>query len=182
MKRKKKSSTGFKFSPSHASQGRLFGETGGYLMTAMIHPLKSKWGISDAEKLRRAQVDKDISGPVYTVFSRVIMFGWTCEQFVHFIYHFQNAPLEKGTGRTEWFYNFNPIFGGLCFWITWNYGLVIHERFDITLKTIWMCNIPAFIFPYIWIDGLIWLLAFRLLGWAAAAGMAWGTWKLYISA
>lgn len=180
MKRraKKRSSSSFKLSPSHASQGRLLGETGGYLMTAMLFPLKSKWGISDAEKLRRQQVDKGVFGPVYTVFSRVIMFGWTCEQFVHFIYHFQNAPMSKGTGRSEWFWNFNPIFGSVFFFFTWNHAQEVYQACGVHIK--WYFNLLAYLFPYIWIDGLLWLLLFRLLGWATAVGLAYGTWQLYL--
>lgn len=169
--RKKSKSKGFKFSPSHASTSRIFGETHGYLMGCVVNPFKSKWGISDKPQIRRSQVDKDVAGPVYTVFSREILWGWGCEQLVHFLYHFQNAPFKKGTGRTEWFLNFNPVFGGFVFWLTWNYGAQIREFIGVDLKTQWAVNALSFLFPFIWIDGWLWLVLFRLLGWAVALAL-----------
>lgn len=173
MKRKKQKSRGFKVSPAHASTSRFFGETHGYLMGCIINPFKSKWGISDKPQIRRAQVDKDVAGPVYTIFSMEILWGWMCEQTVHFLYHFQNAPFEKGTGRTEWFWNFNPIFGGVMFWLTWNHGQELRELAGIDLRTQWIGNGLCFLCPFIWIDGLVWLLFFRFLGWGLAAGLLW---------
>lgn len=174
MKKKAKTNkTGFKFSPGHASTSRVFGETHGYLMGCVINPFKSKWGISDKPQIRRTQVDKAVAGPVYTIFSREILWGWMCEQTVHFLYHFQNAPFSKGTGRTEWFINFNPVFGGFVFWLTWNHGAELRELAGISLKTQWGINAACFLFPFIWIDGLLWLLFFRLLGWGLAVGLLW---------
>lgn len=172
--KKRKKSKGFNLSPSHASQGRIFGETGAYLMGSIIYPFRNKWGISDRANLRRSQVDKDVTGPVYTVFSRVIMFGWTCEQFVHFAYQLQNAPIKKTTGGTEWYYNLNPVFGGFVFWLTWNYGGVLEVATGFKIK--WYFNVLAFICPFVWIDGLLWLIVFRLFGWFTCAGMGYMLW------
>ncbi len=171
-KRPNRRASDFKLSPAHKSQDRLLGETSGYLMGAVLYPLKSKWGISDKEKLRRAQVDKDVSGPVYTVFSREIIFGWTCEQLVHFIYHFQNAPMSKGTGRTEWYYNLNPVFGTAFLWFTYNHGQYFEALTGFKLS-IWY-NALAYLCPFIWIDGFLWLVLFRLIGWALAACLLFG--------
>jgi hypothetical protein len=175
MKRKKKSK-GFRLSPAHASQGRLFGQTGAYLMGSIIYPFRNKWGISDRADLRRAQVDKDVTGPVYTVFCREVFFGWTCEQFVHFAYQWANAPIKKTTGGTEWYYNLNPVFGGFVLWLTWNYGIQIRGAIGVDLKTQWCINALAFLCPFVWIDGLLWLVFFRLLGWGLCAGVGYMLW------
>ena len=163
MKRKKRKRDNFNLSPAHASQGRIFGQTGGYLMGSIRYPFRNKWGISDATKLRRAQVDKDVAGAVYTIFGREILYGWVCEQFVHFIYQLQNAPMKKGTGRTEWYRTFNPIFGSAFIWGTWQYGLEVE----------WYWKGLAYLCPFIWIDGLLWLILFRLLGWAFCGVLLW---------
>ena len=168
MKRKKRRG-GFKVSPAHASQGRIFGQTGAYLMGSIVYPFRNKWGISDRTDLRRGQVDKDVTGPVYTVFCREIMFGWTCEQFVHFIYQLQNAPIKKTTGGTEWFYNFSPIFGSFILW----------ALFRLQIQVEWYWKAVAYISPFVWIDGLLWLILFRLLGWGFAFVLALGTWYFY---
>lgn len=110
---------------------------------------RSKWGISDKTAARRAQVDRDRPGMVYVLFSRPILWGWLCEQLVHFVYQLQNAPFRKGTGRTEFFWNFNPIFGSAFLWFTWREGLI----FD------WYWYAGGYILPFVWIDGLLWLLS-----------------------
>lgn len=170
MKRKRKArkkiGAGFNVSPSHASQGRLFGQTGAYLMGSVFHPYKNKWGISDRTDLRRAQVDKDVTGDVYTIFGRQIFYGWFCEQFVHFIYQLQRAPMKNGSGRMEWYRTFNPIFGSLFLWFTWDFDFAGAEWY---WKPIAQFN--AYLSPFIWIDGLLWLVFFRLLGWAFCAGL-----------
>lgn len=163
MKRKKRRRAGFSVSPGHKSQGRLFGETQAYLMGSTVYPFRNKFGISDRTDLRRAQVDKDVKGPVYTVFSRVILFAWVCEQAVHFLYQMQRAPMKKGTGRTEWFYTLNPVFGTALIWFSWHTGFYFWP----------VAYVLGYCLPFVWVDGLIWLLAFRLSGWGLAAGMAW---------
>lgn len=168
----KKRKIRFKVSPAHQSQRRIFGQTFAYLMGSIRFPFRNKWGISDAVELRRAQVDKDISGPVYTVFFRQIPWGWACEQLVHFIYYFQNAPIRKTTGGTEWFYNINPIFG----------SLFIYACFKMHLEPAMPVYICAFISPFIWIDGLLWLLLFRAFGWFVAGALAASSWYLFTHA
>ena len=149
---KRKDNT-FRFSPSHASQGRLFGVTQLYLMGSWLNPLKSKCGISDSPNARRAQVDKDVAGAVYILFSRPVLFGWACEQFVHFIYHLQHAPLKRGTGRTEWYWNFNPLIGTAFLAASVLNGW----------HTTWWAHWLAFFTPFIWLEGLLWVLTFRFI-------------------
>lgn len=152
----------FKTSPAHRSQGRLLGETGAYLFGSFLYFWKSKWGISDKTATRRAQVDKDVAGVVFCVFSREILFGWHCEQLVHWLYQWQNAPMRKGTGRSEWFLNFNPCVFAVMLWLTWRNGAL----FD------WYFYLPAWL-PFVWLDGLLWLLLFRFLNWMFAVAMLW---------
>lgn len=167
MKRKRKQ-PGFHVSPSHASQRRIFGETGAYLNGSLFHPHKNKWGVGDKIERRRAQIDKDVPGPVYTIFGRTIMFGWLCEQFVHWLYQLQNAPMETGTGRLEWYYTFSPLFGSAVLFTCFKFGVVL---------PVWV-YILSFFPLWVWLDGLLWLIFFRLVGWLACAGMAWLIWKI----
>lgn len=166
MKRRKHK-TGVTVSPAHASQNRLFGQTEAYLMGVLgVNPIdwfRSKWGISDKTMARRAQVDKDVKGAVYVLFSRQILWGWTCEQFVHFVYALQHAPMKKGTGRTEWYWNFNPVFGTAFLWATWRADLVFE----------WYWYVGGYLLPFVWIDGLLWLAFFRFLGWSLCGGLAY---------
>lgn len=151
----------FRQSPAHRSQKRLLGETGAYLLGSLYRPFRNKWGIGDEIEKRRAQIDADVSGPVYTVFGRHIMFGWACEQFVHWFYQLQHAPLKKSTGRLEWYYTINPIFGTGFLWACAENGLCLD----------WGWFLLAFVSPFVWIDGLMWLVLFRFLNWGFAVGM-----------
>ncbi len=157
----------FTTSPAHASQRRLFGQTNAYLMGVFgLNPIdwfRSKWGISDKTTARRAQVDKDRPGVVYVLFSRQILWGWACEQLVHFFYQLQHAPYRKGTGRTEFYWNFNPIFGSCFLYFTVRDGLVFE----------WYWYACGYLLPFVWIDGLLWLIFFRILGWALCCGLAY---------
>lgn len=159
----------FRQSPAHQSQKRILGETGAYLMSSLLHPFKNKWGISDRTDLRRGQVDNAVTGPVYTVFGREILFGWTCEQMVHWLYQLQNAPMKTGTGRMEWYWTINPIFGTAFVWACASQGWYLE----------WYWFALAFVSPFVWIDGLIWLVLFRLLAYVFGAVMLWAIDKIW---
>lgn len=152
-KRKKTvASGGKKQSPAHGSQQRIMEHTYVYTMHSLLFFWKSKWGISDKPDLRRAGVDADVVGDVFFIIPpQRIPFGWRSEQFVHRLYSFQNAPMSKGTGRTEWFLNFNPIIGATVIWAS--------VSFSIPLP-LWGYALALFS-PVVWLDGLLWLLFFR---------------------
>ena len=152
-----------KQSPAHRSQNRLLGETGAYLFGSVLYFWKSKWGISDKTATRRAQVDKDVAGVVFCVFSREILFGWHCEQLVHRIYGALNAPMKTGTGRSEWFVNVNLLLGTALFCGTVWEGIVLN----------WYWYALGFWTPFVWIEGLLWLLLFRFLNWCFAVALFW---------
>lgn len=162
----------YKKSPPHASQKRLFGQTEIYLMGTLsanpVYWFRSKCGISDSTGSRRAQVDKRTSGAVYVLFRREVVFGWACEQLLHFVYQLQNAPMPHGSGRSEWHWNFNPIFGTWFLWLAvshgWHFG--------------WYWHWGAYFLPFVWLDGFLWLLLFRFLGWALCGLFLWGVYKM----
>ena len=169
--KKRNSKSGFRVSPAHESQKRIFGETGAYLKCSLLNPHKNKWGITDKMEARRAQIDKDVPGPVYTIFGRTIMFGWLCEQFVHWLYQKQRAPMKTGTGRLEWYYTFSPVFGASVCAV----GYYLETVFPYWVYLV------SFFQLWIWIDGLLWLLFFRLIGWLTCIGLALLTYHVYLS-
>ena len=144
--------SGKKQSPAHCSQQRVMEHTYVYTMHSMFYFWKSKWGISDKPEQRRGSVDADVVGDVFFIIPpQRIPFGWRAEQFVHRLYAMQHAPMSKGTGRTEWFLNLNPIVGMAVIW-----GSI---SFDVPLPT-WAYALSIFC-PIVWLDGLFWLLFFR---------------------
>jgi hypothetical protein len=148
-------------SPAHDSQKRVMEHTYVYTMHSMFYFWKSKWGISDKPEQRRGSVDADVIGDVFFIIPpQRIPFGWRAEQFVHRLYAMQHAPMKKGTGRTEWFLNLNPIVGAVVIWVS--------ISCDISLPT-WAYALSVFC-PIIWLDGLFWLMFFRAF-WISVTGL-----------
>lgn len=152
--------------PAHQSQKRLLQQAEIYLMSIILYVFVSKLGISDRTQERRSQVDKGITGPVKTVTSAQIPFAWQAEGFVHALYFWANVrrwfPWSfQFPGGTEVFVNANPIFGGLFLWYCHKTGFVAEN---------WMVW-GAFLSPWIWFDGWMWVQLFRVMGWGAAIGI-----------
>lgn len=142
--------------PKHKSENRLLQETRVYLMSNFPVFWKSKFGISDNTTARRANVSDTTFGLVFTVLSFDLPFGKKLEGLVHWIYRELNKPFRRGSGRTEWFLNINPLFGLFFVWLMWRTGL----------RPDWYVWALAFFTPFVWLEGLLWLLLFRFLGWA----------------
>lgn len=123
---------------------------------------KAKFGISDAPKLRRAQVDESTAGAVGVFLALPISFGWWAEQAVHGMYFWANAPFAKGSGRSEWFVVLNPVFGSAFYFAS---------RYAGISWPAWAYALAAF-FPFVWIDGLLWLLIFFVARQAIFLGLA----------
>lgn len=166
------------FHPAHQSQTRTFQETEVYLMCLILYVFFSKFGISDKTQTRRAQVDKGIAGPVWVVTSADAIFGWYAEGFVHTLYFLFNVrrwfpwAFKKSTGGTEIFFNVNPICGMLFLYTCHAYGFRPEN---------WMIAL-AFFFPFIWLDGWIWVQVFRGFSWLFAAGMLYMSWWFFTNA
>lgn len=122
-----------------------------YLMGNVPYILKSKFGITRHDKARVKSVSKTTSGKAYYLIAPVSMpFAYECEQFVHRLYGFINAPFKSGSGKTEWFLNINPI----VFSAVWYF-------FGQDLSTAQLALI-AFS-PFVWIDAILWLIVFSIL-------------------
>ncbi len=164
--------------PAHKSQSRLLQETEVYLMSIVLYIFISKWGISDKTTTRRAQVDKGIVGPVKTVTSAQVPFGWQAEGFVHTLYFLFNVArwipgaFKGATGRTEIFFNANPAFG-LAF-------LYVCNTVDFAPGP-WHVAF-AFVSPFVWIDGWLWVQVFRGIAWVFAATLLYCTWWFIVNA
>jgi hypothetical protein len=164
--------------PAHQSQNRLLQETEVYMMSIVLYIFLSKWGISDKTSARRAQVDKGIVGPVKTVTSAQVPFGWQAEGLVHFLYFLFNVTrwmpgaFKGSTGRTEIFFNVNPVFG---FFFVWACHVLkfTPENWQIAC---------AFISPFVWVDGWLWVQVFRGLAWIFAAGLLYLSWWFVVNA
>ena len=155
-------------SPAHRSQKRLLQETEAYLMGNVQYFWKSKWGISDRTKTRRTQVDESTPGDVFVVLCRQIPFGWQAESWVHSVYFWSNAPFKGKDGGTEWFLNINLIVGGLFCYVFYykGYEILLSEhgiRWWVYALVVWS--------PWVWLDGLFWLIFFRVFWWAVAIGL-----------
>lgn len=158
--------------PAHQSQNRLLQETDVYLMSIVLYIFLSKFGISDKTSVRRAQVDKGIVGPVSTIASAQVPFGWWAEGLVHTLYFLFNVTMwmpwafKGSTGRTEIFFNANPIFGFAFLW-------GCHEvNFTPENWQIWC----AFLSPFVWIDAWLWVQLFRGAAWIFAAALLYFSW------
>lgn len=164
--------------PAHQSQNRLLQETEVYMMSIVLYIFLSKFGISDKTSTRRAQVDKGIIGPVATITSAQVPFGWQAEGLVHFLYFLFNVrrwmpwAFRKSTGGTEIFFNANPICGTL-FLYSCHLAGIRPENWQIGL---------AFLFPFIWLDGWLWVQIFRGLSFALAVALLLGSWWFFKNA
>ena len=144
MKRK------YRKSPSHQSQERILQETKVYVMHNIPMFWINKFGITDNTKNRVRSVSETTTGVAFHIFAPTLAFGWECEQFVHWLYHFQNYELKQGSGRREWFVVFSPIFGSLFLIGSYYFGLWAD----------WRIYVAAYFTPFVWWDGLLWLLIF----------------------
>jgi hypothetical protein len=139
------------------------------MMHSLLYFWKTKWGISDEPEVRRGSVDHDVEGDVFFIFPpQKIPFGWQAEQFVHRFYSLQNAPMKKGTGRTEWYLNLNLIVGNAVIW----YSIWIDTPFSNYTYGL------AIFSPIIWLDGLLWMVFFRLFWWAVTAASLYFVFKI----
>lgn len=121
----------------------------------------NKFGITDKQAARRKNVSETTPGLVHTVLSVNLAFGYSVEQFVHRIYKFQNVHFWTGSGRTEWFIVFSPIVGVLALWANYKFSM------NLTPKQLGFC----FFTPFVWWDGLLWLLLFRAMKLIFVAGV-----------
>ena len=137
----------------HRSQDRIFQETYVYLMANIPFFMFNKFGISDKTKQRRQNVSETTPGLVQTVMTFNLAFGYEVEQFVHRLYKLQNFHFWAGSGRTEWFLVFSPIVGAVQWYLNYRFHFQFSER------QLWL----GFFTPFIWWDGLLWLLIFRSL-------------------
>jgi hypothetical protein len=113
----------------------------------------NKFGISDTVAKRRKNVSETTPGLVLTVLSLRMAFGLEVEQFVHRLYRLQNVRFWTGSGRTEWFVTFSPVVGASVLYVNSRFGL------ELDYKVL----VGAFLTPFVWLDGLFWLLAFWML-------------------
>lgn len=155
----------------HRSQTRFLGKTFNYLFLNFPLFFINKFGISDQTKTRVKQVDESTFGAVGMITSAELLYGYQAEQFVHSLYFLQNwyrilqaiglGAFWQGSGHTEWFLNFSPIVGFCAWYLNHRFGLgLITEDF-----LYWKYErLGLFFFtPFVWLDGLLWLLLFRLL-------------------
>lgn len=148
---------------THRSQGRVFKNTGVYLMWNVPFFMLNKFGISDTVAKRRKNVSDTTPGVVFTVMSFELAFGLEVEQFVHRLYKLQNVHFWTGSGRTEWFVVFSPIVGFSTAYLNARFGWGLTEKtFDV-----FGVHVPAltfaFFMPFVWWDGIFWLLIFASL-------------------
>jgi hypothetical protein len=151
-----------KWTATHQSQERVFQNTGVYLMWNIPFFMLNKLGISDTVGKRRKTVSETTPGIVFTVLSFELAFGLEIEQFVHGLYKLQNVRFWTGSGRTEWFIVFSPIVGFSTLYLNQRFGLGLNTAlftiFDVDVTVV----ILAFFTPFVWWDGLFWLLFFWL--------------------
>jgi len=141
MKRKRQS-------PAHRSQERILQETGVYVFHNFPYFWINKFGISDNTKARRQNVSETAPGYVFCVFAPKLIYGWECEQFVHTLYAWLNVPFA-GSGKSEWMLVFSPAVGTLFL-----FGA------DYLINPAWWAYPLAYFTPFVWWDGLLWLLIF----------------------
>lgn len=120
----------------------------------------NKFGITDKTINRRRNVSETTPGLVGTVLSVNLAFGYDVEQFVHRLYKLQNIHFWTGSGRTEWFIVFSPIAGSALWYLDYRFG------WQLTYKQLAF----GFFTPFVWWDGILWLLFFRILKLIFVAG------------
>jgi len=131
----------------------------------------TKFGISDTTKKRVKSVDETTPGSVFLLMSAELLYGYQAEQFVHSLYCLQNwynilrtvglGRLWQGSGHTEWFLNFSPIVGISVAYLNYRFhlGLIPEDFFYSRYE-----RLALFFFtPIFWLDGILWLLFFRVL-------------------
>ena len=152
-----------KWQPTHRSQNRILQNTGVYLMWNIPFFMVNKFGISDTVGKRRKNVSETTPGIVFTVLSFELAFGLEVEQFVHRLYKLQNVHFWTGSGRTEWFITFSPIVGFSTLYLNNRFALGLNDAgatmFGVEVKYLWF----AFFTPFVWWDGLFWLLIFAAI-------------------
>ena len=152
-----------KWTATHRSQDRIFQNTGVYQMLNFPFFFVNKFGISDTVGKRQKNVSETTPGAVFTIASVDLAFGLEIEQFVHRLYKLQNVHFWTGSGRTEWFVVFSPIVGFSTAYLNTRFGWGLTEMtfdvfgFDVPALTF------AFFTPFVWWDGLFWLLMFAAL-------------------
>ena len=108
-----------------------------YLLFA---PLMWKWkiGIANCTVRRRADIDKDVYGPVFKVFRAKVRNAPALERKLHRFYAKNRRPLRfagRSAGRTEWF-RLNPFdVLYVVLWLFW----------EATLKWVVLLSILAMI-------------------------------------
>jgi hypothetical protein len=117
----------------------ILNRTGVYVMANFPYFWKCKFGISGNVKRRRENVSETTKGIVFKLAHANLPYGHALEQWLHGFYGFAHSPFKRGSGRTEWFLNVNPV----CL-------------------TAYVCAVLV-LSPIIWLDGLLWLLIFSLI-------------------
>lgn len=135
----------------HRSQNRVLQQTFVYVMLNFPFFFVNKFGISDKTKDRVKNVSETTPGWVILVFTLNLPFGYNFEQFIHSLYKLQNVKFWTGSGRTEWFVVFSPIVGVSTWYLNYRFDLGLSDRFIRY----------AFFTPFVWWDGILWLLLFR---------------------
>ncbi len=150
---KKKTVTFWAPVKKHKSQNRIMESTGVYLMANFPFFMLNKFGISDEVKNRTKNVSDTTPGVVFTLLSIRMPWGYEIEQWVHNLYRLQNVKFWTGSGRTEWFLNLSPVVGISA--------LIICRFLNIEMS---LSDLLKFFFtPFIWLDGVFWLLFFSAL-------------------
>lgn len=149
--------------PTHVSKKRILGETFVYVMGNFPYFFLNKFGISDHTKARTKNVSDTTPGIVFKWTAFNLAFGFEVEQFVHRMYKLQNVHFWTGSGRTEWFLCFSPIVGTLIFIADYHFNITLLVNQQLSIKSgshiLWL----SFFTPFIWWDGLFWLLIFRAI-------------------
>ena len=140
------------YKKGHKSQDRALQHTGVYLMCNVPLIFICKFGITDYKKERTKNVSETTAGAVFRLVYFRLPFGYQFEQFIHRLYAFQNFTLSKGSGKTEWFLNFSPVVGSLIIF----YASYFNSWMSVTAHAL------SFFPPVVWLDGLFWLIAFRI--------------------
>lgn len=134
----------------HRSQNRILQQTEVYLMHDVPHFWLNKIGISDETSQRRRDVSETTLGFIFYVLSPRLAFGYELEGFIHALYAPLRVMRAKGSGRSEWFIVLNPIVGTSVFFL--------NGYFEMGLNYKLLCL--AYFMPFVWLDGVFWLVFF----------------------
>ena len=136
----------------------ILNRTGVYVMANFPYIWKCKFGISGNVSGRRKNVSETTKGIVFKLAHANLPYGHALEQWLHGFYGFAHSPFKRGSGRTEWFLNVNPV----CLTA---YVCASVYMFGVT-PNLTVCA-ALVLSPVIWLDGLLWLLIFSLIEAAA---------------